>query len=359
MKRKLISLTIILPLLTLFSFLDVYAQGGDPKLDGNKPAPAPTPKPTSARTSKPTTPSAPVITTLNVGEERKGRLDSKTSFKNADGSFYEEMIFNAKSEDWLSFHVEGDNPLLGLQILDNSKAEVPIAKDPSGDFRLNTPTKGLPANGQYAVRVTGVLIGKSPASFTINVNRLGLTSTAYNERFSDIYANYHEDNPASVEKTVNQLEELVKDNPSRSTAFELLGRIYLDVRKDVVKAQAAMEQAIKTRGVALIRVTFDSQWRRMVKLKPGNYDFEDGRSGWLKIGPGQVTLADLSNKALVNLSGLEIKELSKTLVSKQNMITITMDKNRKPYFLSPKSMQSAEADLIINLMQNYVVGKAN
>ena len=42
------------------------------------------------------------------------------------------MILNAKSEDRLSFHVEGENPLLGLQILDKNKAEVPIAKDPPG-----------------------------------------------------------------------------------------------------------------------------------------------------------------------------------------------------------------------------------
>ena len=60
------------------------------------------------------------------------------------------MILNAKSDDRLSFHVEGENPLLGLQILDKNKAEVPIAKDPSGDFIINTPTGECPPTANTA-----------------------------------------------------------------------------------------------------------------------------------------------------------------------------------------------------------------
>src|SRR2546428_1756423 len=148
MKRQLIFLITILPLLILFSPLGVYAQGGDPSLRRAKtvPAPAPTPKPTSARGSRPAS-NTPVIPALNVGGERKGRLDPKTSEKSTDGSFFEEMVLNAKSEDWLSFHIEGDSPLLGLQILDKSNAEVPVAKDALGDFKFNTPTGGAPADG--------------------------------------------------------------------------------------------------------------------------------------------------------------------------------------------------------------------
>jgi hypothetical protein len=269
------------------------------------------------------------------------------------------MILHAKSDDWLTFHIDGDNPLLGLQVLDKSGAEVPVAKDPSGDFKIATPTGGMPADGEYRVRVTGMLIGKSASPFTINVNRLGLTVFAYTDRFTQISGKYNESDPASVEETLAKLEELGRDNPSRSTAFELLGRIYLDVRKDVVKAEAAMEQAIIAKGVALIRISFDNQWRRIAKLRSGEYGFEDARSGWLKIGPGQVTLADLSNKTLVNLNGLQIKELSKTLVSSYNMITITTDNPRKPYVFAPKTMQQAETDLVMKLIQNHVVGRAN
>jgi hypothetical protein len=356
MKRQLISLMILTPLLSLFSSLEIYAQGGGGELPGTKPAP--TSRPPSARGSRPA-PTTPVIPALSVGGERKGRLDPKTSEKNKDGSFFEEMILNAKSEDWLSFHIEGDSPLLGLQILDKDNAEIPVAKDPSGDFKFNTPTGGAPADGEYRVRVTGVVIGRNAVPYTIDVNRLGLTAVVYAERYQNIYANYRKEDPASVEETVAKLEELGRDNPSRPTAFELLGIIYLEVRKDVGKAEAAMEQALKAKGSAVIQVSFDTQWRRMAKSRSGDFGFEDARSGWLKIDPGQLTLTDLSGKTLGMLSGQQINELSKTLVGAYNMVTITANNMRKPYVFAPKTMQQAEADLVIKLIQNHVIGKAN
>jgi hypothetical protein len=360
MKRQLTFLIIILPLLSLFSTLEAYAQGGAPKLTGAEPAPTPKPNKTGVRDTK--SPSrAPANPTLAFGEGKNGRLDPKTSDKSADGSYYEEMILNAKSDDWLSFHVEGDNPLLGLQILDKNNAEVPVAKEPSGDYKINTPTGGVPADGEYRVRVTGMLIGKDASPFKINVNRLGLTVMVYVERFNQINSNYRESDPASVAETLSKLEELVRDDPSRSTAFELLGRIYLDIRKDIAKAEAAMEQAIKTRGVALVKISFDNKWRQMTKSRSGDYSFEEPRLGWLKIGPGQVTITDLSNNSLLNLSGQQIKESTKAVVSgknsEYNLVTITADSARKPYIFAPKTMQPAETDLVIRLIQNYVVGK--
>jgi hypothetical protein len=269
------------------------------------------------------------------------------------------ILLNAKSEDLLSFRLESDNPALSLQIFDKDNAEVPMAKEPSGDYKLNTPTGGVPADGDFRLRVTGALIGKIAAPFTLKVNRLGVTVVAYVNRFQKINENYREADPASVEETVAKLEELANDKPSLSTAFELLGRIYLDVRRDVAKAEWAMEQAIKARGVALIRISFDNQWRRITKLRGGAYGFEDMRSGWLKIGPGQITLTDLSNKPLASLNGSQIKELSKNLVAAYNLVTITGENARKPYVFAPKSMQQAEVDLILKLIQNYVVGKTN
>ncbi|HEY8460403.1 MAG TPA: hypothetical protein VIM99_08490 [Blastocatellia bacterium] len=364
MKRQLIFLMIVLPLLSLPVSIKVHAQDPTGALPGTKPptggtaSPAPTPKP-AARGSK-SAPNMKVTLTLSVGEESRGRLDPRTSDKNIDGSFYEEMILTAKSEDLLSFHIEGDNPLLGLQILDksNANAEVPVAKDASGDFRFATPTGGAPADGEYRVRVTGVLIGKNPLPFTIKVTRLGLTSIAYNERFNKIFTSYNDKDPASVQATVSQLEELSRDNPTRPTAFERLGMIYLDPLRDIEKAQVAFEQAIKAQGVAIIQISFDSQWRRMVKSKSGDYGFEDARTGWIKIGPGQVTIADAGNNRLAVVSGTQIRELSKNLVSAYSLVTITADNGKKPYVFMPKSTAAAETDLIIKLIQNHVVGKA-
>jgi hypothetical protein len=277
-----------------------------------------------------------------------------------DGSFYEEMILTARSEDLLSIHIEGDNPSLGLQIFDksNADAEVPVAKDPSGDFKIATPTGGVPADGEYHIRVTGMLIGKNPLPFTIKVDRLGLTPIAYSERFSKIYSSYNNQDPASAQATVTQLEELTKDDSTRPTAFELLGMIYLDPLKDVEKADAALEQAIKAKGVALIKISFDSQWRRMAKLRSGEYSFEDARTGWVKIGPGHVTLTDAGNKPLATVSGAQIKEFAKSMVSAYSMVSITADNAKKPYVFMPKSTAVAETDLIIKLIQNHVLGKA-
>jgi hypothetical protein len=359
MKRQLISLMIILPFLSVFSTLEVYAQGGTPKLTGAEPAPTPKPRP-STRDTRSSSPShTPVIHTLAFGEWRNGRLDPKTSDKNADGGFYEEMILNAKSDDWLTFHLEGDNPLLGLQILDKNNAEVPIEKDPSGDYKINTPTGGLPADGEYRVRVTGVLIGRTASPFTINVNRLGLTTMVYVDRYQNIYSNYRKEDPVSVVETVAKLEALGRDNPSRSTAFELLGIIHLEVRRDVENAEAAMERALKANGSAVFQISFDNQWRRMAKLRSGDFAFEESRSGWLKIGPGQLTITDLSGKTLGTLNGQQIKELSKNLVGAHAMVTINANNARKPYVFATKTLAQPETDLVMRLIQNHVMGKAN
>jgi hypothetical protein len=359
MKRQLISLTIILPLLSLSSTLEVYAQGGAGELPGTKPAQTSKPKagPRDTRSPSPSASHTPAIPILAFGEGRNGRLDPKTSDKNADGSYYEEMILKAKSEDCLTFHVEGDNPLLGLQILDKNYAEVPVAKDPSGDFKINTPTKGLPADGEYRVRVTGVLIGRSASPFTINVNRHGLTTTAYVDRFQNINANYRKEDPVSVVETVAKLEALGRDNPSRSTAFELLGIIHLDVRKDIENAEAAMERALKANGAAVFQISFDNQWRRMARSKSGVVGFEETRSGWLKIGPGKLTITDLSGTTLGTVYGEQIKELSKTLVGEYAQVTITLNNTRKTYVFASKTKAEAETDMVMRLIQNHVKGK--
>jgi len=349
----MISLIVILPLLSLFSSLEVCAQGGDPSLPGAKPTPAP-----GAKDSKSAS-SVPAQHALTFGVERKGKLDPKTSGKNADGRFFEEMILKAESGDSLTFRVKGDNPSLGLQILGKNNAEVPVAKDASGDFKISTPTGGAPANGDYRVRVTGALSDRNAVPFTIKVDRLGLTATAYAERFNKIYANYRESDPASVEETVAKLERLGRDDPMRPTAFERLGIIYLEVRGDVGKAERAMEQTIKANGVVRIKISFDGKWRPMAKLRSGDLGFEDKRSGWLRIQAGQLTISDAGDKLMASLSGQQIKELSKTLVSAYNMVTITANNTRRPYVFAPEAMRQVEAELVVKLIQNHVMGKAN
>jgi hypothetical protein len=121
-----------------------------------------------------------------------------------------------------------------------------------------------------------------------------------------------------------------------------------------------MNQAIKTGGVARIQISFDNKWRQMAKLRSGDIGFEDKRTGWLRIQSGIITLHDASDKTLATLTGQQIKDLSKTLVSAYNMVTITTNNPRKPniFNFAPESMRPVEADLVVKLIQNHVVGRA-
>ncbi|MGH9836033.1 MAG: hypothetical protein ACREBD_01330 [Blastocatellia bacterium] len=362
MKRQLIPPFAVLLMLGLFSSLDalpsVYAQSGSGELPAVKPTP--TPNPRGAKVTKPATPAAPATPTLIFGQEARGRLDPKVSAKGAAGNFFEEHILNARSDDWLTFRIESEDQSLGLQILDKDKAEVAVAKDFSaGAFKINTPYGGLPADGEYRVRVTGAISGKSNIPFTLKVNRLGLTTNVYNERFQKIYSGFRESDPASVDQTLAGLEELGKDDGARPTTFELLGIIYLYNRKDFGKAEQAMEQAIKLNGAAVVKITFDSQWRRMARLRSGNFGFEDARTGWVRIRPGQIELTDPSNKILATVKGQQIKELSKIVTATNNLVTITGENARRPFVFAPGTLQQGEADLVVKLIQNHVMGKTN
>src|SRR5262249_36133846 len=130
MKRQLFPQIAVLLTLVLFTpfnaSVNVRAQGGDAKLPSEtNPTPAPnTVKTTKSVTSTPTAPSAHVSNILTFGEERKGKLDPKTSDKGAAGTLFEELLIKAKSDDLLVFQFESGNPAIGLQILDKDNAEV-------------------------------------------------------------------------------------------------------------------------------------------------------------------------------------------------------------------------------------------
>ncbi len=359
MKRQLLfRVTILLVTIFLAPFSNLFtvqAQGGDARLKTDT-----KPKPTPKTESKSNKPAAPVTPTLTFNQESKGRLDPRVSEKGTGGALFEEFLLTATSGDLLTFQIQSEGAPLSLQILDKESKEVAVKKDVgSNEFKINTPTGALPNDGEYRVRVTGQVSGKTAVPYTLKVNRLGLTANAYNERFNQTVINFRENEPASVDETLTRLEELVKDDSSKAGAFEMLGIIYLYNKQAFDKAEAAMEQAIKLNGAAVIKISYDGQWRRMAKLKSGKYGWEDARAGWLRIRPGQVALTDPTNKTLVTLTGAQIKELSKILTATNNLVTITADNPRKPFIFAPGSGQQAEADLVIKLIQNYVMGKTN
>jgi hypothetical protein len=60
---------------------------------------------------------------------------------------------------------------------------------------------------------------------------------------------------------------------------------------------------------------------------------------------------------MVKLTAIQITELSKSMLT-DNMASITINNTRKPYIFAPESMRQVDADLIVKLIQNHVVGKA-
>jgi hypothetical protein len=195
---------------------------------------------------------------------------------------------------------------------------------------------------------------------------VGLSNVEYTDRYRKIYYDYTS-SKATLNETVASLEELVKlagDDSVRSITYQFLGLLYLHGLKDAEKAEGAMERAIKANGSALIEISFDNKWRQMTKSRSGQYDFEDGGRGWIKIESGRLTLTDLKSQPLLNdkapasLTGQQIKEVSKTLNSAYPLVKIITDNSKRPYLFAAGSKLQVEADLVIKLIQKHVLGKA-
>ncbi len=341
--------------------LNVYAQGRSGELPGAKPTPTPLQKVGVKRPSTPTAapaPVAPAVRTITLNQAIRGRLAPNE--KAPSGYLFEEYILHARSGDHLSFHLQSEGSAAALQIFDKESIEIAVARDSStGTYGLKTPSGGLPVDGEYKVRVSTAVSGKNAVPYTLTVNRLGLLPSIYYERLDGIYRNHRETDPASVSETIAKLEELTKEDASKPGAFEFLGIVYLNNARDVTKAANAMEKAIKANGAAVVKISYDSQWRRMNKLRTGNFGWDDPRTGWLRIRPGQLSLTDASSRALVTLNGAQIKELAKIISDTNNVVVITAEGQRKPFVFMPGSRETAGADLVVRLIQTHVMGKAN
>ena len=354
---KLLALSFVLSV--SLPVVSALAQGGSGELPGAKPGTKGGAKP-PVKPGGPAAPAAPVILPLAFDQEVKSRIDPKSSDKTPSGQFFEEFSLIAKSDDLLSFQLQSEIPTLNLQLFDKDKTEIPTSKDTqTGNFKITTESGGLPLEGEYRLRVSGAVTGKIAIPFSVTVSRLGLLPAVYNDRFQQIIMNYREDDPASVDQTLPLLEQLAKDDPGKSGAFEFLGIIYLYNKGDLAKAEAAMEQAINAKGAAVIKILYDSQWRRIVKLKTGKFGFEDPKTGWVRIRPGQLMLTDASNKSINTVSGTQIKEMSKVVTNLATLVTMTVEGVRRQLVFLPGTRQAAEADLVIKLVQTHVMGKSN
>jgi hypothetical protein len=367
--------TTLLASLLLFS-LPVRAQeSGLPPLPKPKAKPTPspktaaTPKPKSSANPKSTAKESPLapanlrreparIPTITFNQVAEGNLDPKTSGRISQHSYYDEYALTATTADIFTIQLQTSAPQLAVQVFDRSQTGLPILKDPrTSEFRLDTAGGTLPADGEYRVRVLGAPIEaqSSPIAYTLKINRTGLTEAGYQARLQQIVTAFRSPGPKEVDEAITKLTELTQADPNRPPAYEMLGVLYLYHRNDVAKAVSSMEQSLKLGGSATFRVTHDSQWRRPVRKQGENFDWEEQRLSWLKIRPGQVTLIDVTDARRISFSlgSQQIKEIK--LNAPSPIFTITPAGPRsKPYFFSAGTRLRAEAEVIINMINDYV-----
>jgi hypothetical protein len=349
----------------------VYAQGsGDlPPVTKGKPAPTPrgrtAPKSNTAANPNPPAESKPATLTrrpanvppLVFNQPVVASLEGQGPGRLATGHYYNEFTLSAKASDLLSIQFQPDLPVLVLRVYNAARAELPIVKDSAtGEYRFDTPTGTVPADGQYQVRVLNLSEEKKPeGAYRLLFNRTGMTEAAYEAQLRQIAEGFKASEAASVEATVKQLEELIASDATKPGAFELLGVIYLNHKNDSAKAASQMEQAIKLGGAGVFKVSYDSQWRRPKRSSAG-FLWEDVKTGWLRIQAGKVALADVANPNQINsaLAGALVNKVERLPVLP--VVTVQVLPRRLLQF-SPVSKNGAEADLIVTLLQNYVVKK--
>lgn len=290
----------------------------------------------------------PVIASLEA--QGTGRL--------ATGHYYNEYVLTAKASDLLMIQFQPDSNPLSLRIYDQARAELPIVKDSmTGDYRFDTPTGTVPADGEYRVRVLNPADDKKAiGAYSLKVTRTGMTEAAYEARLQAISGRFKAGETASVDETIQQLDELIAEDANKPGAYELLGVLHLYYKNDSVKAVSQMEQAIKLGGAGMFKVSYDSQWRRP-KRTGGGFVWEDPRTAWLRVQDGKAVLADMSNPNLTisTLQGAQINKMERLPILP---VIIVQTIPRLVVQFSPASKNGAEADLIIKLLQSYVSKKS-
>lgn len=326
------------------------AQGGSGELPGTKPAPG----------ARPRREGAPAITAITLDRAIESRLDPRTSDKIAAGNFFQEYDWPAaRANDLYTIRLQTEDPNIVVQVFDRENIEVPLSKDASGNWSVKTNTGGLPADGDYIVRVSGRIGVRKAVPYTMTVARQGLLPAIYNERFQNIILNFRESDPASVDETLARLDELAAEDDYKPGALEFIGIIQLYNKGDFEKAEKAMERAIKANGAAVLRIYHDKQWRGTVKGADGKFNFQEPQTGWLRIRPGRLLIADFGNRTLATLENGKVTEVLKIESGESSLVSVAADGAPTPYIFMPGTKQAAEADIVIRLIQKHVVGGSN
>lgn len=350
----------------------VFAQGGSgdlppvPKTTTTKakpkPAPAkakPTPKPTTSSSKILTVKEPARIDPITFNQPVEGKIEAATAGRIPPNVYYQEFVLTATEDDLFKIQLSSVHASLKVDLLDANKVNVPLKRnEQAGDYQPATPELTLPSDGEFRVRVSVAPSPTlaAPVLFTLKLEHLGLTANGYKNRLEQIVKGF---NPQKFDETIGQLERLAQDDPKQAGAYEYLGLLYNEFRKDQVKASAAMLQAIKLGGSAIFKIAHDAQWRRPNRdRQTQKFSFQELRTSWLRISATHLVLADFTtpDKPLASVTKAQIKEVNRVL---QSSLVIVKHNNKlfKIENVNFALTTAAEADMVVDIIKGTLQGK--
>ncbi len=364
---------LILALIFLLALLPcaLLAQSGGGDLPPVPKAAAPKPKPKSTTTSKTKAPVTKPTPTVIVAKEPatvdaisfdqviEGKIEAQTAGRIPPNVYYQDFTFTGTDADLFDLQITSAHAALKVELLDANKIMLPLKRDEqTGLYRLNTNGFILPSDGEYRVRVS---VAPSPALaapilYTLKLNHTGLTAAGYQYRLQQIVKGF---SPQKPDESILQLERLSQDDPKQPGAYEYLGLLYNEFKKDQVKASVAMSQAIKLGGAAIFKIAHDAKWRRPTRdRKIQRFVFEELKTSWLRVSATQLVLADFNvpDKLLATLTRAQIKEVTRLL---QSQIVVVKHDN-KQFRVENVSFglnTPAEADIVVDIIKGNLLRK--
>lgn len=370
--RTITTLVFIFAVLSLTGF--AQSGGGDLPPVPKAAAPKPKPKPTNTSKAKAPVTKATVAKTgtklmvakepakvdsISFGQVIEGKIDAQTAGRIPPNSYYQDYLFTGTDADLFELQVNSPLAALKVEMLDANKISVPLKYDqPSGSYRLSTPGLILPSDGEYRVRVS---VAPSPTlaapiPFSIKLHHTGLTAAGYQYRLQQIVKGF---SPLKPDESIVQLERLAQDDPKQPGAYEYLGLLFNEFKKDQVKASVAMSQALKLGGAAIFKIAHDSQWRRPNRdRKTQRMVFQELRTNWLRVSTTQLVIADFNvpDKALVTFTREEVKDTGR--VPPSAFVFIKHEsKKLKPDVITLSLSTPVEADIVVDLIKGNLLRK--
>lgn len=364
MTERLFRPTFMLCLLMLAAALGARAQTGSGDLPPPPKSKAKTATPTRTRPTPKPTPKVPTFREpasfepIKFNQSADGGIDGQASGRIPPGTFFNEYVLKLTTADLFAIQLQSANPALTIQLTDNNRMDVPLARDErTGVYKVKAAEGTVAADGDYRVRVLVNASGPPPQPilYSLTVKRTGLTEAGYRARLEQIVADFNgRRDPAS---SLRSLEALAADDPNRPEAYEYLGVLYLEHSNDLVKATTAMTGAIQRGGAATFRVLHDSRWRRP-EGRPPNLAWTDQRTDWLKIYKDKLVIADFTDqqKKLLEFTGAQIQNFFHPPAGPVVAVKHTL-RQIKPDTISFGLRNPPEAELVFDLINDFVAQK--